>query len=131
MSWLRIRTVVRRHFYVLWRSPNRYFDIVVWPLFDAGRLATAVDIADQQQQEAAANYAKTILVAFGEVENALTADALLQRRARARSAQVEALRAAVRAAEEQSRVGKTDQYGVLEQELSLNAAEAALLRVLV
>ena len=34
MSWLRIKTVVRRHFYVLWRSPNRYFDIVVWPLFD-------------------------------------------------------------------------------------------------
>jgi ABC-2 type transport system permease protein len=34
MSWLRIRTVVRRHFYVLWRSPHRWFDIVFWPLFD-------------------------------------------------------------------------------------------------
>ena len=27
-------TVVRRHAYVLWRSPHRWFDIVVWPLFD-------------------------------------------------------------------------------------------------
>src|SRR6185503_1145113 len=87
--------------------------------------------ADQQQQEAAANYAKTILVAFGEVENALSADATLQRRVRARSAQVEALRAAVSAAEEQSRVGKNDQYNVLDQELALSSAEAALLRVLV
>jgi NodT family efflux transporter outer membrane factor (OMF) lipoprotein len=104
---------------------------LVWPLFDAGRLATQVDIADQQQQEAAAHYAKTILVAFGEVENALSADALLQQRARARAAQVEALQAAVRAAEEQARVGKGDQYGVLEQQLSLNAAETALLRVMV
>ena len=33
---------------------------LLWPLFDAGRLKTAVYIADQQQQEAAANYAKTI-----------------------------------------------------------------------
>jgi NodT family efflux transporter outer membrane factor (OMF) lipoprotein len=104
---------------------------LLWPLFDQGRLATAVDIADQQQQEAAANYAKTILVAFGEVENALSADATLQRRVRARSAQVEALRAAVSAAEEQSRVGKNDQYNVLDQELALSSAEAALLRVLV
>src|SRR5207237_7032291 len=34
MSWLRIKTVVRRHWYVLWRSPNRWFDIAVWPVFD-------------------------------------------------------------------------------------------------
>jgi ABC-2 type transport system permease protein len=34
VSWLRIKTVVRRHFYVLWRNPARYFDIVVWPFFD-------------------------------------------------------------------------------------------------
>jgi ABC-2 type transport system permease protein len=34
LSWLRIRTVVQRHFYVLWRSPHRWFDIVVWPLVD-------------------------------------------------------------------------------------------------
>jgi outer membrane protein, multidrug efflux system len=102
---------------------------LLWPLFDAGRLATAVDIADQQQQEAAANYAKTILVAFGEVENALAADAMLQQRVRVREAQVESMQAAVRAAQEQARVGKSDQYNVLEQQLSLNAAEGALLRV--
>ena len=34
MSWLRVRTVVRRHYLVLWRQPNRWFDIAVWPLFD-------------------------------------------------------------------------------------------------
>jgi ABC-2 type transport system permease protein len=26
--------VVRRNLYVLWRAPNRWFDIAVWPLFD-------------------------------------------------------------------------------------------------
>ena len=104
---------------------------LIWPLFDQGRLKTEVYIADQQQQEAAANYAKTILVAFGEVENALAADALLQQRERALSAQVEALQTAVEAAREQYRVGKGDQYGVLQEQLSLIAAEVALLRVTV
>jgi ABC-2 type transport system permease protein len=34
MSLLRIRAVIRRHSYVLWRSPHRWFDIAVWPLID-------------------------------------------------------------------------------------------------
>ncbi len=33
-SPLRVRTVMRRHFYVLWRNPARWFDIAVWPVFD-------------------------------------------------------------------------------------------------
>jgi ABC-2 type transport system permease protein len=34
VSWLRIRAVARRHFYVLKRSPHRLFDVTVWPLVD-------------------------------------------------------------------------------------------------
>ncbi len=33
-SWLRVRTVVRRHGYVLWRSPHRWFEIIVFPIVD-------------------------------------------------------------------------------------------------
>jgi ABC-2 type transport system permease protein len=33
-SWLRVRTVVRRHGYVFFRSPHRWFDIAFWPVFD-------------------------------------------------------------------------------------------------
>src|SRR5262245_27662418 len=45
MSWLRVKTVVRRHAYVLWRSPNRWFDIGFWPVMDVllwGSLGTYV-----------------------------------------------------------------------------------------
>jgi len=35
VSWLRIRAVARRHAYVLQRSPQRWFDVVVWPVVDA------------------------------------------------------------------------------------------------
>lgn len=34
-SWLRIRAVARRHAYVLQRAPQRWFDVVVWPVVDA------------------------------------------------------------------------------------------------
>ena len=34
MSLLRIKTVVRRQSYVLWRAPHRWFDIAFWPLMD-------------------------------------------------------------------------------------------------
>ena len=45
MSWRRIRTVVRRHLSVMWRSPHRFFDVSVWPLLDVllwGTLGTFV-----------------------------------------------------------------------------------------
>src|SRR3954465_9965031 len=34
MNTRRIKTVVRRHAYVLKRSPHRFFDVTVWPLLD-------------------------------------------------------------------------------------------------
>jgi ABC-2 type transport system permease protein len=33
--WLRMRAVARRHAYVLQRAPQRWFDVVVWPVVDA------------------------------------------------------------------------------------------------
>ena len=48
MSWLRIKTVIRRHVYVLWRAPHRWFDIAFWPVMDVilfGSLGTYVATA--------------------------------------------------------------------------------------
>jgi ABC-2 type transport system permease protein len=48
VSWLRIRAVARRHAYVLQRSPQRWFDVVVWPVVDAVLFgAIGVYFADQ------------------------------------------------------------------------------------
>jgi ABC-2 type transport system permease protein len=33
-SWLRVRAIARRHYYVLLRSPHRLFDVTIWPLVD-------------------------------------------------------------------------------------------------
>jgi ABC-2 type transport system permease protein len=45
MNLFRVRTVIRRHVYVLWRAPHRWFDIAFWPLMDVilwGSLGTYV-----------------------------------------------------------------------------------------
>jgi ABC-2 type transport system permease protein len=34
LSWLRIKSVARRHAYVLRRGPHRLFDVTVWPIVD-------------------------------------------------------------------------------------------------
>ncbi|MDQ1438418.1 MAG: type transport system permease protein [Acidimicrobiaceae bacterium] len=35
MSWRRVKAVARRHMYVLQRKPQRWFDVVLWPVVDA------------------------------------------------------------------------------------------------
>ena len=56
MSWHRIRVVIRRHAYVLWRAPHRWFDIGFWPLMDVilwGSLGTYVAQQDASSRASA------------------------------------------------------------------------------
>ena len=34
LSWMRVRSISRRHYYVMLRSPHRLFDVTIWPLVD-------------------------------------------------------------------------------------------------
>jgi ABC-2 type transport system permease protein len=55
MSWFRVWTVMRRHAYVLWRAPHRWFDIAFWPFMDVvlwGSLGAFVAKQDQSSQAA-------------------------------------------------------------------------------
>jgi len=35
MKWVRVKAIARRHSYVLLRAPQRWFDVVIWPVVDA------------------------------------------------------------------------------------------------
>jgi ABC-2 type transport system permease protein len=66
VSPLRVKTIVRRHAYVLWRSPNRWFDIAFWPLMDVllwGSLGTYV-ARSSTSSEAGAPYLLAGIVMF-------------------------------------------------------------------
>ena len=35
MRWVRVKAIARRHWYVLLRAPQRWFDVLIWPVVDA------------------------------------------------------------------------------------------------
>ena len=53
------------------------------PIFKGGQLRARVDFAKAKYAELAANYAETVLIAMWEVEDALSREALLQKRLKA------------------------------------------------
>jgi ABC-2 type transport system permease protein len=59
LSWLRIRAVARRHYYVLLRAPHRLFDVTIWPLVDVllfGSIAAFVSPGNASAGKLAAGY---------------------------------------------------------------------------
>ena len=35
MRWVRVKAIAKRHWYVLLRAPQRWFDVIIWPVVDA------------------------------------------------------------------------------------------------
>jgi ABC-2 type transport system permease protein len=59
LSWLRIKAVARRHYYVLLRAPHRLFDVTIWPLVDVllfGSIAAFVSPGNASAGKLAAGY---------------------------------------------------------------------------
>ena len=81
---------------------------LVAPIFRGGQLRAGVDAAKARTQRAAAQYAKTVLTAMREVEDALAGEQMLQRRLEALDVRLaEAQRAEALAAERYSRGAET------------------------
>ena len=97
---------------------------LVQPLFDAGRLKAGQRAAEARYKQGIAEYAKTLLTAFSEVEKALlTRKEQLERRDATQQFLIEA-RATQRAAETRYARGLVDYLTVLEaQETRSRAAE--------
>jgi outer membrane protein TolC len=102
---------------------------IVAPLFLGGQLQAQQDIRTAEQKQAIAEYGRVGANAFGEVENALSAEFSLDRReAILKLAVAENLRA-VELANVRYKVGSGDLRAVQQQLLALAAARTALLRV--
>jgi NodT family efflux transporter outer membrane factor (OMF) lipoprotein len=89
------------------------------PIFEGGRLRRVLELREQQQQEAAITYQRTVLNALHEVDNALIAyDAEQRRRNRLQQA-VAQNRRAVQLAQERYSQGVADFLSVLTAEQNL------------
>lgn len=112
-------------------SGSRFWSLgptVQWRIFDAGRIRANVRVQTARQQQALAAYEQTVLTAFEEVENNLTAYANEQIR---RQSLTEAAAAAQKALDQTDKLyanGLTDFLHVLDAERSLYQAQDALVQ---
>lgn len=99
------------------------------PVFRGGALQTQVEIRTAEQQQAVAAYASVGLRAFGEVEEALSAETAARERERILAQTLSDNRRALEVVQTQFNVGKTDLRFVTQRQLALNATNSALVRV--
>ncbi len=93
------------------------------PIFQGGRLKAQLELRKQQQQEAAVNYQRTVLGAWHDVDNALTAYSDEQRRRDQLAVAVQADQRALSLAQDRYRDGVSDFLNVLDAERSLLSAQ--------
>ena len=96
------------------------------PIFEGGRLRATLQLRKVQQQEAALNYQQTVLQAWHDVDNAMTAYAAEQARRDALAESVAQNRTALSLARARYRQGVSDFLNVLDAERGLLAAQEQL-----
>jgi outer membrane protein, multidrug efflux system len=96
-----------------------------WPIFDAGRIWSNIQVQNAVQAQALTTYQATVLQALQEVENALTAYSLEQKRRSALEDAVAANQKAVRIAQQRYEQGVTDFLNVLVAQGSLFSSQDA------
>ena len=99
------------------------------PIYKGGALRTQVEIKTVEQKQAVAAYASVGLRAFGEVENALSAELAARDRERILAETLSHSQRALDVVQTQFKVGSTDLRFVNERQLALNTTSAALIRV--
>jgi NodT family efflux transporter outer membrane factor (OMF) lipoprotein len=101
---------------------------VTWPLFDAGRIRSNINVQDAAQEEALLTYRQTILTALQDVNNALVAFANEQVRRESLVRAVDRNREAVDLSLRLYREGNIEFLDVLSAQRSLLASEDALVQ---
>jgi outer membrane protein, multidrug efflux system len=99
------------------------------PIFTGGALKTQVEIRTAEQKAALAAYAAVGLRAFNDVESALAGEFAARDRERILTETLSHNQLALGVVRTQFKVGSTDLRFVTQRQLSLNAAQSALLRV--
>jgi outer membrane protein TolC len=102
---------------------------LLMPIYRGGALKRQVEIRTAEQKQAVASYADIGLRAFGEVENALSAEIAARDRERLITETVAHNQRALGLVQTRYKVGSTDLRFVNERQLDLNATSAALIRV--
>jgi NodT family efflux transporter outer membrane factor (OMF) lipoprotein len=99
-----------------------------WNIFDAGRIRANVKVQNARQEEALANYEKTVLTSFEDVENALVEYAKEQVRRRSLEEAVKSSQESLRLANQLYANGLANFINVLDAERSLYQTQDQLVQ---
>jgi multidrug efflux system outer membrane protein len=100
--------------------------VITMPLFDGGRAAAAVDVAEARKIIAVAEYERTIQIAFREVADQLSARQSLARQMQATTANTRAQERRLEIAQARFNVGLVGYLEVLDGQRELVAAQQAI-----
>ncbi|HEX3720290.1 MAG TPA: efflux transporter outer membrane subunit [Verrucomicrobiae bacterium] len=101
---------------------------VQWRIFDAGRIRANIKVQNARQEEALANYEKTVLGSFEDVENALVRYAREQVRRRSLEEAVKSSQESLRVANQLYANGLVNFINVLDAERSMYQTEDELVQ---
>ena len=102
---------------------------LVAPIYKGGALKAQVEIRTAEQKQAIAAYAAVGLKAFGEVENALSAEIAARDREQILAQTQADNQRAFEIVQTQFKVGSTDLRFVTQRQLALNATQSAVVRM--
>ncbi len=114
-----------------WSAGSRFWSagpIVAWPVFASGRIRANVHVQEAREEQALAQYEQTVLVAFEDVDSALTAYAKEQIRRQSLVQSVQANNRALKLADNLYRHGLTDFIRVLDSQRGLYRAQDSLVQ---
>lgn len=97
------------------------------PIYDGGALNAQIKIETADQEQALAAYGQNVLIAFNEVENALSAEKLLAERERLLQTAVEQNTEALRGSQVRYEAGKISMLDVLQLQARTNLSRSALI----
>jgi NodT family efflux transporter outer membrane factor (OMF) lipoprotein len=118
--------------FVLTDSSNPIWNVgaaLLAPIYKGGALKTQVEIRTAEQRQAIAAYAAVGLRAFGEVENALAAEAAARDREQILLESLSDRQRTLQVVLTRFNVGSTDLRFVTDQQLALSATRSAIIRV--
>lgn len=101
---------------------------ILAPLFTGGRLTGQFKAADADRQLAALAYKDTVLKAFSEVENQLSAVQFLKEQAEAQNMQLNAAQKAYKHSQERYHEGYSNYIEVVDAERTLLGAQIATIQ---
>jgi len=97
------------------------------PIYTGGRLEAEIDIATAEQKGAVAEYGQTALVAFTEVENSLSSEQSLKKRADLLQSVLKENENALKLRKLEYDAGKADLLDVLNLQAKVNEAKSAVI----